>query len=49
VINQNVLTALSAGQCSVTATSPGTAAIAGASSTYTLSITSPPKKKKKKR
>jgi hypothetical protein len=49
VINQNVLTALSGGQCSVTATSPGTAAIAGASATYTLSITTPPKKKKKKR
>jgi hypothetical protein len=49
VINQNVLTALSAGQCSVTATSPGTASVTGASATYTLTITAPPKKKKKKR
>ncbi len=49
VINQATLTVLSAGQCTVTATSPGTAAVAGASATYTITVTAPPTKKKKKR
>lgn len=49
VINQAILTVLSAGQCTVTATSPGTSSVSGTAATYTLTITAPPTKKKKKR
>jgi len=49
VINGATLTALSAGQCSVTATSPGSTSLTATSTTYTITITAPPKKTKKKR
>ena len=47
--NGATLTALSAGQCSVTATSPGSTSLTATSTTYTITITAPPKKTKKKR
>jgi len=46
VISGATLTALSAGQCQVTAQSPGTAAIKPGSETYTITITKAPKKKR---
>jgi len=49
VINGSTLTALSAGQCTVTATSPGSATLRPDTNNYTVTITAPPKKKKKKR
>lgn len=49
VINGAVLTALSAGQCTVTATSPGSATVSADTNNYTVTVTAPPKKKKKKR
>jgi hypothetical protein len=39
-----VLTALSPGQCQVTAQSPGTAAIKPGSETYTITVTAPPRR-----
>jgi len=48
VISGATLTALSAGQCQVTAISPGTADIKPGSETYTITVTKAPKKKKKK-
>ena len=48
VINGSILTALSAGQCTVTATSPGSASVTPDTNTYTVTITAPPKKSKKK-
>lgn len=39
-----VLTALSAGQCQVTAISPGNAQLTPGSETYTITVTAPPKK-----
>jgi len=47
VISGATLTALSAGQCQVTAISPGTADIKPGSETYTITVTKAPKKKKK--
>jgi hypothetical protein len=44
VIAGAVLTALSPGQCQVTAQSPGTAAIKPGSETYTITVTAPPKR-----
>lgn len=49
VINGSTLTALSAGQCTVTATSPGSAALTPDTNNYTVTVTAPPKKSKKKR
>ncbi len=46
VIAGAVLTALSAGQCQVTAVSPGSATLTPGSETYTITVTKPPKKKK---
>ena len=46
VISGATLTALSAGQCQVTAISPGTADIKPGSETYTITVTKAPKKKK---
>lgn len=48
VINGATLTALSAGQCTVTATSPGSATLRPDTNNYTVTITSPPRKKKKR-
>jgi len=42
-----VLTALSAGQCQVTAISPGNAALTPGSETYTITVTNPPRKPKR--
>ena len=39
-----VLTALSAGQCQVTAISPGNATLTPGSETYTITVTNPPRK-----
>lgn len=44
VIAGAVLTALSAGQCTVTAQSPGTASISPGSETYTITVNAPPKR-----
>jgi len=44
VIAGAVLTALSPGQCQVTAQSPGTAAIKPGSETYTITVTAPPRR-----
>jgi hypothetical protein len=49
VINGSTLTALSAGQCTVSATSPGSTTVGPVTTNYTVTITAPPKKKKKKR
>lgn len=46
-LNASTLTALSAGQCTVTATSPGSATLRPDTNNYTVTITSPPKKKKR--
>jgi len=47
VISGAVLTALSPGQCQVTAVSPGTATIKPGSETYTITVNAPPKKKRR--
>ncbi|MBI1351819.1 MAG: hypothetical protein GC156_11955 [Actinomycetales bacterium] len=47
VIAGAVLTALSAGQCQVTAMSPGNASLTPGSETYTITVTNPPKRKKR--
>jgi hypothetical protein len=44
VIHGAVMTALGAGQCVVTATSPGSASVTGATATYTVTVTAPPKR-----
>ena len=44
VVNGATMTALGAGQCVVTATSPGSASVTGDSATYTLTVTAPPKR-----
>jgi hypothetical protein len=44
VIAGAVLRALSPGQCTVTAQSPGTASIAPGSETYTITVNAPPKR-----
>jgi hypothetical protein len=44
VIAGAVLTALSAGQCQVTATTPGNASLTPGSETYTITVTNPPRK-----
>ena len=46
VINGSTMTALSPGQCVLTATSPGSASITGASATYTITVTKASKKKR---
>ena len=46
VIAGAVLTALSAGQCQVTAISPGSATLTPGSETYTVTVKNPPKKKR---
>ncbi len=46
VISGATLTALSAGQCQVTAVSPGTAQLKPGSETYTITVTKAPKKKR---
>ena len=46
VINGSTMTALSAGQCVLTATSPGSASVTGASATYTITVTKAPKKRR---
>lgn len=48
VINGATITALSAGQCVLTATSPGSATITGDSTTYTITVTAAPTKPKRK-
>jgi len=47
VIGGTTLTVLGPGQCVVTAVSPGTGAIAGTTATYTITVTSPPKRKRR--
>jgi len=47
VIGGTTLTVLGPGQCVVTAVSPGTGAVAGTTATYTITVTSPPKKKRR--
>jgi hypothetical protein len=49
VINGATMTALAAGQCVLTATSPGSASITGDTATYTITVTAPPKKPKRPR
>jgi hypothetical protein len=46
VISGAVLTALSAGQCQVTAISPGNATLTPGSETYTITVTNPPRKRR---
>jgi len=46
VLNGTTLTALSAGQCTITATSPGTASITPATATYVVNVAAPPRKKR---
>ena len=46
VINGSTMTALSPGQCVLTATSPGSASVAGTSVTYTITVTKASKKKR---
>ena len=46
VIAGAVLTALSAGQCQVTAQSPGNATLTPGSETYTITVTNPPRKRR---
>lgn len=46
VINANTLTALSAGQCTITATSPGSGVIAPDTETYVVTISAAGKKKR---
>lgn len=48
VIGGTTLTVLGPGQCVVTAVSPGTGAVAGTSATYTIAVSAPPKKKKRR-
>ncbi len=47
VINGAVMTALAPGQCVLTATSPGSATVTGTSSTYTITVTAPPKRNRR--
>ena len=44
VINGATMSALGAGQCVLTATSPGSASINAATATYTITVTAPPKR-----
>ena len=44
VINGATMTALGAGQCVLTATSPGSASINAATAAYTITVTAPPKR-----
>ena len=44
VLNGAVMTALSAGQCTLTATSPGSAAYLSNTATYTITVQAPPRK-----
>ena len=46
VINGSTMTALSPGQCVLTATSPGSASVTGTSATYTITVTKGSKKKR---
>ena len=47
VLNGSTMTALSAGQCVLTATSPGSASVSAASATYTITVTKPPKRNRR--
>jgi len=47
VIGGTTLTVLGPGQCVLTAVSPGTGAVAGSTATYTITVTSPPKRKRR--
>ena len=47
VIAGSTLTVLGSGQCVVTAVSPGTGAVAGTTATFTITVTSRPKKKRR--
>ena len=49
VLNGATMTALGAGQCVVTANSPGSASVNGDSATYTITVTAPAKKAKRPR
>jgi hypothetical protein len=49
VLNGAVMTALAAGQCQVTAVSPGSAAYQPSTKVYTVTVTAPPKRKPAKR
>lgn len=49
VINGATMTALGAGQCVVTANSPGSASVNSDSATYTITVTAPAKKAKRPR
>ena len=44
VINGSALTVLSAGQCTVTATSPGSASLTPVTNTYVVTVTKPPRR-----
>lgn len=44
VLNGSTMVALAPGQCVLTATSPGSASVTGASATYTIAVTAPPKR-----
>lgn len=46
VIDGSTFTALSAGQCTITATSPGSATVMPATITYVVNVTAPPRKKR---
>ena len=46
VINGSTMTALSPGQCVLTATPPGSASVTGTSATYTITVTKGSKKKR---
>ena len=49
VLNGATMTALGAGQCVLTATSPGSATITPNTATFTITVTAPPKKAKRPR
>lgn len=49
VINGATMTALAAGQCVLTATSPGSTSINPDTATYTITVTAPPRKAKRPR
>ena len=46
VINGSTVTALGPGQCTITATSPGSATAMPATATYVVNVTAPPRKKR---
>jgi hypothetical protein len=44
VLNGSTMTAMSAGQCVLTAMSPGSATVTPDTNTYTITVTAPPRK-----